>query len=251
MKVVGLIQARLGSTRLPHKIVAEIAGRTMLKHVVDRLSAATTVDEVHVIAPVEEVSSWGHYLGDYDNETLEDQFDARFPDCPTDDLVARHAIAARDAGADVIVRVPSDNPCVDPEQVDRMVRHFLERPSDEHLFSNIQPLSRNQYADGFGCEVYSRKLLEWMDANLPVPFTGQKKRGVPGPGDREHPHRHFIRVGKVRTIIAPPDARDMMLRFDVNTEEDLAFVRDVFRNCWRRERHFKMREAIDFVHGYV
>lgn len=250
MKVVALVQARLGSTRLPEKIIARIGDQMMLTHVVARLAAASTIDEVHVIAPVDEASLWGWTLGD--NEcAIDDQFDAWFPSCPTDDLIRRHLIAASDAGADVVVRVPSDNPCVDPEQVDRMVRHYLAKPSDEHLFSNIQPLSRNKYADGFGGEVYSRKLLEWMDANIPVPFHGQKKRGVPGPGDREHPHRHFIRVGKVRTIVAPPDARDMMLRFDVNDATDLAFVRDVFRHCWRPHRHFTMREAIDFVHGYV
>lgn len=242
MKVVGVVQARLGSTRLPRKVLADIFGKTMLTHVVERLSAARTVDMVMVAAPPQDAEILRGVVG---------RNVVCAPTCPEDDLVARHAAVARAYSADAIVRVPSDNPCVDPEQVDRMVQHYLAHPSDEHLFSNIQPLSRNKYADGFGCEVYSRKLLEWMDANLPVPFTGQKKRGVPGPGDREHPHRHFIRVGKVRTIVAPPDARDMMLRFDVNTEEDLAFVRDVFRNLWRSHRHFTMREAIDFVHGYA
>lgn len=242
MKIVGIVQARLGSTRLPRKVLADIAGKTMLEHVLERLRAASSVDMVIVAAPHRDVDELRAVVG----------FDSVCTTAaPEDDLVARHAIVARAYDADAIVRVPSDNPCVDPEQVDRMVRHFIAHPSDEHLFSNIQPLSRNKYADGFGCEVYSRKLLEWMDANIPVPFAGQRKRGVPGPGDREHPHRHFIRVGKIRTIVAPPDARDMMLRFDVNTKEDLAFVRDVFRHCWRPHRHFTMREAIDFVHGYV
>lgn len=246
MKVVAVVQARLSSTRLPRKVLADIVGKPMLAHCVERLSAAKTVHKVVVACPIGDAHELRRAVG---HDLVCEPSGAS-----ENDLAARHAIVARAYDADVIVRVPSDNPCVDPEQVDRMVTHFLghTHPSrDTHLYSNIGPIGRNEYADGFGCEVYSRKLIEWMDANLPAPFSGQKQRGVPSIEDREHIHRHFIRHGHVRTIVAPRDARDYMLRFDVNEQKDLDFVRDVFEACWRPDRHFTMAEAIRFAHGWA
>lgn len=230
MRLVAVVQARLGSTRLPRKVLEPIRGFPMLWHVCDRLSRAD-VEKLVVATPPQDAGEIAEAVH---------PFQVIAPAVPEDDLIARHAAVCEALAADGVVRVPSDNPCVDPREVTRLITHFNAAPDAARrgkLFSNIGPLQRNGYADGFGCEIYSRELLEWANANLTKPF------------DREHPHRHFVRRGLLRLVSAPKWSQAPHLRFDVNDQDDLDFVRDVFDGVWSRHHVFTMREAIQFVEG--
>lgn len=122
MKTVAVIQARMGSTRLPGKVLRDIAGQPILWHIVHRLQKCTTIDEVIIatsdqpgddpIAEFAEAAEIGVVRGD---ET---------------DVLGRFQLATQESGADVIVRVNGDAPLVDPEFVDLLVSQLVSNQAD-------------------------------------------------------------------------------------------------------------------------
>lgn len=137
-----------------------------------------------------------------------------------DNLVDRHLVAAASVGAEVIVRVPGDNPFVDAREVDRAVRLHLKR--NRHGFtSNLSPFGKSKYPDGIGAEVFDVTTLER--------YTKGKKGEF-----LEHVHLNFLdyqsgwqveKSVRVLTPRCPRVKRCRDLRLDVNTIEDLVFLR--------------------------
>src|SRR2546427_10289247 len=115
-RVVAVIQARMGSTRLPGKVLMPIAGRTMLERTVRRVQAATAVDDV-TVATTE---------GAADQLVVEEarRVGVGCVRGSENDVLDRYVRAARTLGADAIVRVTADCPLVDPEVVDATVAAF-------------------------------------------------------------------------------------------------------------------------------
>ncbi|MDP2676853.1 MAG: glycosyltransferase family protein [bacterium] len=117
-----IIQARMGSTRLPGKILKELAGKPMLWHVVNRAKHAKKVDKVIVATTIEKEDDiveelakkegWDYFRGSADN------------------VLERYYKAAKQAGADVIVRITSDCPLIDPEIIDGCVEAFRNQKCD-------------------------------------------------------------------------------------------------------------------------
>jgi spore coat polysaccharide biosynthesis protein SpsF len=122
LKVVAIIQARMGSTRLPGKVLKDLEGETVLARVVNRLRRARLIDEV-VVATTDRAAD-----------------DAIVKECRSlsvsvsrgdqDDVLDRYFRAAQLAEADVVVRITSDCPLIDPEITDKTVAAFLETRPD-------------------------------------------------------------------------------------------------------------------------
>jgi len=131
------------------------------------------------------------------------------------DLVARYLGAAQQSGADLIVRVPGDNPCIDPACIDDAVFNYLAFPW--LFYSNTTAQVNGKAVDGIGCEVFSVSRLEWLDQmtkNSPI--------------HREHPHRYFEEC-----LHAYPGGIHIWqggaaLRLDVNTSQDYEFVKMIY-----------------------
>lgn len=118
-RVVAVVQARLGSSRLPGKVLLKAGGRTLLGHVIERLQAAETVDQI-VVATTDDPADDAVV-----QQAIADGVDAFAGS--RDDVLARFvgAIAGRDA--DVVVRVTADCPLLDPAEIDRVVGGFIAR----------------------------------------------------------------------------------------------------------------------------
>ena len=114
MSVTASIQARMGSSRLPGKVLLDLGGKRVIEHVVDRCRAATTVDTV--------VLTTGH--GDENDAIREwcDRNDVRHATGEEDDLLGRHLAVARGIDCDLLVRITGDCPFLPPEEMDRLVR---------------------------------------------------------------------------------------------------------------------------------
>lgn len=224
-KVVALIQQRMGSQRFPHKAIADVAGKPMTNRIVERLNRCTTIDELLVILPKEAETS---LLADALGEIPFKVFDIR-----PQDVLGRHQRAAQVTEADVIVRVPGDNPCVDPVEVDRMVKHFLAQPAPtgQWLYTNLdQNVLDNDYPGGVGCEVYSAWFLHWLHMNMRVAKY------------REHPHLWAFELGRLRTIPAPWKAGH--LKLSVDTPDELAMINAIYHRC---PPNFTTQDILDFV----
>lgn len=205
MKTVAVVQARMGSTRLPHKVMKEIEGQPMMALLLQRLSRAREVDQI-VVATSTHSS----------NDELQELVNALGYEChrgSENDVLDRYCEAARQYGADIIVRITGDCPLVDPALVDEAVRRFKE--AGVAYFSNVDPPT---YPDGLDIEVFDRAVLE------------EAAREATDPSDREHVTPWLRRADTVRRAAMTHIEDLSALRWTVDEAEDLEVIRRVFRH---------------------
>lgn len=150
MKVVAIIQARMGSTRLPAKVMKPLLDRPMIEHVMHRVGQAKTLDDVvlattdlprdHVLASLAEQHGWNCFRGS------------------EDDVLDRYYGAALETNADVIVRITSDCPLMDPGLIDAAVSKFLEALPEADYLCNWLP--ERTFPRGLELEVLTFGALE-------------------------------------------------------------------------------------------
>ena len=202
--VVGIVQARMGSTRLPGKVLIEIAGRPMLWHVVNRVGQAKMLNTV-VVASSDDSS---------DDAVVAFCRQERIP-CfrgNEDDVLDRYYQAAKWMNADVIVRITADCPLIDPDIVDEVVRVYMNGNND--YVSNANPPT---YPDGLDTEVFSFQALEL--ACREAKWLSEREHVTPY--IRKHPE--LFRTGNVAY------SEDLShMRWTVDEPQDLEFVRAVY-----------------------
>ena len=157
MKTVAIVQARMGSTRLPDKVMKPIGGVPMIEVLLTRLARARELDQIVVATSV-----------DARNEPLADcvrQLGFACVQGDEQDVMARYLQAARAHQADVVVRITGDCPLVDPELVDHMIRGY--RAAGVDYYSNVAPPS---YPDGLDIEVFSLRALEQASEQTDAAF---------------------------------------------------------------------------------
>ncbi len=200
MNTVAVIQARMGSTRFPGKVLADLGGRPMLAHVVEQVKASGTVDQVVVATTVDP--------GDDAVARLAVHMGAAVVRGPVEDVLTRFVAAAREFSADVVVRITADCPLVDPALVDAVVRRRAETGAD--YASNVTPPT---YPDGYDVEVLTRSCLERLH------------RETATRAEREHVTlrvRKHLEEFRTATVRAPLDLSQ--LRVTVDYPEDLVRV---------------------------
>jgi spore coat polysaccharide biosynthesis protein SpsF len=150
VKVVAVIQARAGSTRLPNKVLREIAGVPLLGHTIMRVAQAQRVDEVVVATtklasddPVCEIAA---------------NYEALVVRGDVDDVLGRYVQAAANTNADIVVRVTGDCPLIDWSSIDDAIALFLETGVD---CVHGEPVSG--FPRGLDVEVFSRAALDAID----------------------------------------------------------------------------------------
>ncbi|MBN2308470.1 MAG: glycosyltransferase family protein [Candidatus Hydrogenedentes bacterium] len=205
-RVVAIVQARMGSTRLPGKVMADIAGKPMLQHVVERLARAARIDEVVVATSI-----------DPQDEPILDavgRLGFRGVAGSESDVLDRYYHAAQIAQADVIVRVTSDCPLVEPTIVDKTLDLFFAEQVD-YAANCIQ----QTYPRGIETEVFSAASLTDAHRTATLPL------------EREHVTPHFyLNPDEYRLVFlaAQGELRRPDLRLCVDTEDDLALIRAIF-----------------------
>lgn len=222
MKVVGIIQARMGSTRLPGKVLQDLNGNTMLSRVISRLRGTPSIDQV-IVATTN--------LAKDDSIVDECQkHAASYWRGDEYDVLDRYFQSAKAAQADIIVRVTSDCPLIDPQVTDKTIRAFLEETPDYAA----NTLTRT-YPRGLDTEVFSMRTLSrtWQQAKKAY--------------EREHVTPYIIEhPAEFRLLSIEADNDYSGHRWTVDTPEDLAFVREVYRRFEGREI-FSWREVIDLL----
>jgi spore coat polysaccharide biosynthesis protein SpsF len=159
----------------------------------------------------------------------------------TNNLVARHQeIVSHFPTNATIVRIPGDNPCVDPDEIDRIIDHYDSQwqPIGPWLYTNLdRNILGNGYPGGLGAEVYSPWFMHWLATNVE---TAEH---------REHPHKWAFDTGHVHTITAPAEIRRPQLRFDVNTPEDLDYIRDIYAHVYPVNPNFRTKDILQYLDG--
>jgi glutamate-1-semialdehyde aminotransferase/spore coat polysaccharide biosynthesis protein SpsF (cytidylyltransferase family)/predicted dehydrogenase len=219
---VAIIQARMGSTRLPGKSLAEIEKRPMLWHVVERVKRARLVDRVVVATSTNAA-----------DDVIEQMCRESGVTCyrgSENDVLDRFYMAARAEKAAQVVRITADCPLIDPEVIDRVVARFQR--GDLDYASNAMVRS---YPDGLDTEVFSSSALEraWHEATRA--------------SEREHV-TPYLRSEKFRTANVQSDSTSLYqhYRWTVDEAEDLEFIRAVYR-ALREKENFGMREVLELL----
>jgi spore coat polysaccharide biosynthesis protein SpsF len=222
MKIVAMIQARTGSTRLPGKVLKEIEGKTMLAHVVERARRAKQINEV-LVATTDRAA---------DDAILEEckRLLVKVSRGDQDDVLDRYYRAAQLAKAEAVVRITADCPLIDPEVIDKTVAAFLESKPD--YASNA--LERT-YPRGLDTEVMSFTALSraWQEARKP------HEREHVTPYIYEHPDKF-----KLLSVTGPEDFSSH--RWTVDTAEDLEFVRTIYAR-FKGNAEFSGRDVLDLL----
>lgn len=217
MKTLVVVQARMGSRRLPGKVLMPLAGRPLLERMLQRLHAARFPFQLCVAT----------------SNLVEDEpireLCARIAvpvisDHPTD-LLQRHLAAGRRFRADVVAKIPSDCPLIDPAVVDRVLGYFAAHEQTLDFVTNLHPLS---WPDGNDVEVMPMRVLEVAASEAKQSF----EREHTTPFIWERPER--FRVANV----AWGGGRDLSKthRFTIDYPEDYQFISAVYDELCTAER---------------
>ena len=228
MKTVAIIQARMGSTRLPGKVIRVLGDRTVLAHVIGRASEARGVDGV-VVATTESVS---------DQAVVDEAVRAGagvFRGSELD-VLARYQGAATTFGAERIVRITSDCPLLDPDLLGRMLTEFdLAGRSDAPLDYMSNALERT-FPRGLDAEVFTRAALERAFHEASRPY----EREHVTPYLYEHPE-----LFRLRAFRGPADHSHYRLTLD--THEDWALLSAIFSELQRPGHRITTDEVIGLL----
>ena len=189
----------------------------MLQNVVERVSRAELIDEVFVACPCGD----GPEIADATNAIV------YYPAIEENDLIGRFLACAKQFKADFIIRICSDNPVVEPGEIDHLVLNRDAMGSNILLMNSEYPRWNH---DGFGGELYSKEMLEWMDRVIKYPVY------------REHPHKFWIDMECFSYCGKPYPPG---FRLDINTQADYEKVKRIFDHFGHN--HFTVKEAMEFL----
>jgi len=205
LRIVAVIQARMGSTRLPGKVLKPIAGKPLLWHIVHRLKRSKLIEQIAIATSSNPL----------DDAIVEFGREHGVPVVrgPEDDVLGRFARAAEHLDADIIVRVNADAPFIDAGFIDHLIAAMMEQNADYVL------LEEGAVTAHQGVDPFSRRALDklMMDAH-------------DDPVAREHVtgyfkvHPEFVRIARAKPY--PSLAREGA-RLTIDTPDDLAFVETV------------------------
>jgi spore coat polysaccharide biosynthesis protein SpsF len=229
-RIVTVIQARTGSSRLPGKVLLPLAGKPLLVRMLERVLRASYVGTVVVATttdvaddPIESIcyeNGWNIYRGH-----------------PTD-LLDRHYQAAKQFQADAVVKIPSDCPLIDPAIIDKVLSVYLENHPEVDFVSNLHPAT---YPDGNDVEVMKFSVLEtaWKEATLPM------EREHTTPYIWERPERFKL----LNVSWETGWNYSMSHRFTIDYPEDYQFISRVYDELFESNPTFGLNDILTLLHS--
>ncbi len=233
MRRVLILQARTGSSRLPGKILLDVAGRPMLAQQLRRLLRCRSLDEIVVATSLRNRDDFVVALARAEG--------VRWFRGDENDVLGRFLGAAREARADLIVRSTADCPLIDPEVADRVVETLsTSAGAGAGVGDYAANVLRRTFPRGLDTEALFRDVLERV------------ARLARAPADREHVTLYLRRTRPDLFLLhSVEDAEDNSdLRWTVDTEADLAFVRAAYEACGLADEVVPYRRILAWVRSH-
>lgn len=224
-QVIGVIQARMGSSRLPGKALLPLAGKPLVWHIIDRMRRVRGVDRIVLATTL-----------DPRNEPLIDFVRGEglevFRHPLEDDIAGRIAGAIAPYTGEVVLKTGGDCPLIDPAVLQRMVDVGLSDPAADFVSNRVVW----SYPLGLSADVVSRRSIAWADANLHKP----EERELFALYLRDHPDQFKV---------VPITQSENMSHHNwcVDTPEDMAFVGRIFDALYREGECFGLVETLAFL----
>jgi len=227
-KVIAVVQTRMGSTRLPGKVMKKICGKPLLLLMLERLSHSKSIDEI-VVATTNNKND--DIIYDLAKRNQYSVFRGSEFDC-----LDRHYQVAKKFDGNFVAKITPDCPLIDPEITDRVIEFFLKNVNNYDYVSNAhQPT----FPDGLDVEIFQFSALEkaWKEAT--------------DPNHREHTTTFIwsqpskFRLGNVTM----PNNQNLFMRerWTVDYKEDFEFVKAIYENLYDNGRIFLMNDILDFL----
>lgn len=225
MKVVCIMQARVGSSRLPGKVLKEICGKTVLEHDVNRLKLVNNIDEIVIATTIEK-----------QDEKIVDEaqrLGVKYFRGSESDVLSRYYFAAKENNADIVVRVTSDCPCLDYNILNDMINKYLDEYEDSNYMSNTVERS---YPRGYDAEIFSFKALEEAYNNAEKDY------------EREHVTPYIYDLNNNFKILSYKNSKDYSkYRITLDTKEDFEVIRAIYKNLFNKKGYFLLNDVIEFL----
>ncbi|QGQ94358.1 acylneuraminate cytidylyltransferase [Paenibacillus psychroresistens] len=228
MKVVAIIQARMNSTRLPGKILYKVLNQTLLEYQIERIRRVPLIDEIIVATTTnpgdQPIVDLCRKLGisTYRGSEL--------------DVLSRYYEAATLLNADVIVRLTSDCPVIDPFTIDRVISHYLFHASNLDYVSNFL---KRSYPRGMDTEVFSIEALRIAQHEATLIH------------DREHV-TPYIYTNSDRFRLEPIQymTNESHHRWTVDTQEDFQLISKIIESLYPTKLNFTLEDMLALLQEY-
>lgn len=222
MKVVCVIQARMGSTRLPGKVMKDLYGKTLLCHDIERVKQAKFLDDFVIATTEAETDDC------IVNEAL--KCGVKVFRGSEEDVLSRYYYAAKKNSADIIVRITSDCPFIDPHVIDEMIEFFEKGNYD--IVTNVgNDLSKRTYPRGLDAEVFTYAVLEEAYKNAKERYQ------------REHVTPYIYEQAK-RIFYYKNSADYSCHRWTLDTEEDWKLIQKLYEQLYHGKHDFYLSEIL-------
>lgn len=222
-KVVAIIQARTGSYRLPKKIMRILCGKTILAHDIERIKQSKNINEIIIATTINEeddiivkeakINGVKVYRGS------------------EEDVLDRYYNAALENNADVIVRITSDCPLIDPYITEEIIDFYLNQSYD--LVTNSgDDLSKRTYPRGLDVEVFSFDVLEKAHLN----------------SDRYYQREHvtpYIYENSKNIYYYKNNENYSKHRWTIDTEEDFELIKAIYEELYKGKHDFYFKEILN------
>jgi len=225
MKVVVIDQARMNSTRLPGKIMKTVMGKSLLEYQLERLGRVRSADEVVVATTVNEA--------DHPIAELCEQLRVSFFRGSEEDVLSRYYHAARLYEADVVVRVTSDCPLIDPAVVDHIISTHLTNPD---LYDFVSNTLVRTYPRGMDVEVFPFRVLQ--EACLESVIQGEREEV--SPFIHQRPERYRL----LNITYASDQSHN---RWTVDTPADFDLISRIIEELYPVNSSFSLEDILQLV----
>lgn len=221
MKVVCIIQARVGSRRLPRKVLKELCAKTVLEHDINRLKKVKNIDEIVIATTTEEK--------DIEIVNEAKRLGVNYFRGSENDVLSRYYLAAKEIEADTVVRVTSDCPCIDFNVTEDIISFYLKNNEKYDYVSNT--LDRT-YPRGLDTEVFSFKVLEEAYLNAKEDF------------EREHVTPYIWDGNRYNINQYKSNDDNSDLRLTLDTKEDLELLTEIYNELYEKNNYFSLEDIL-------
>ncbi len=224
VNVLAIVQARMGSIRLPGKTLIEIEGKPLLEHIINRIRYSKSIDKI-IIATTTEPE-------DKAIVSLAEKLQVETYTGSSEDVLDRFYQAASLFGAKEIVRITADDPFKDPKVIDEIVNYFFSHPELDYVSNTIEP----SYPVGIDVEVFSYKALKtsWQEAE--------------SPRYREHVTPYILCNPNLFKVANYKYTGQLShLRWTIDTKEDLQMTREVYKKLYVEDGMFYMDDILKLL----
>ena len=225
MRIISTIEARMGSTRLPGKVLLPVIKSTMLELLIERLKKVELIDQIIVATTISEK--------DKPIVDLCEKNSLKYYRGSEDDVMDRVINAANSLSADLIVEITGDCPLIDPSIVDQLIRIYLANKVDYVSNAIIR-----SYPDGMDVQVFSLDTLKRSSK-----MTSKKL-------DREHVTLHIRNNPEIFShinVVAPKELHFPKLGLTLDEEEDYFLIKKIFEELYKVNKYFNCFDIIRFL----